>query len=175
MIARRLVAGTRFPWRLLTEFARKAHALRERYRAITGEDVPEARGIKLLRAWLSPEQQAQFDASKYFDVVGCDTGRRYRILYGLATNVNELDDAGRPIMGWCFVPWGHLVPGDVMLAQKIALETNERAALAVANRFPVAGTWRNDVGGPPPAPTRACHQLTIVFGERGRCSGELGR
>ena len=25
-----------------------------------GEDVPEARGIKLLRAWLSPEQQAQY-------------------------------------------------------------------------------------------------------------------
>jgi hypothetical protein len=27
------------------------------------------------------------------------------------------------------------VPGDVMLAQKIALETDELAALAVANRF----------------------------------------
>jgi hypothetical protein len=25
-------------------------------------------------------------------------------------------------MGWCFVPSGHLVAGDVMLAQKIALE-----------------------------------------------------
>jgi hypothetical protein len=35
-----------------------------------------------------------------------------------------------------FVPMGDLVPGDVMLAQKIALETNERAALAVANKFP---------------------------------------
>jgi hypothetical protein len=38
-------------------------------------------------------------------------------------------------MGWCFVPKGSLVAGD--LAQKIALETNERAALAVANRFAV--------------------------------------
>jgi hypothetical protein len=28
------------------------------------------------------------------------------------------------------------VPGDVMLAQKIALETEELAALEVANRFP---------------------------------------
>jgi hypothetical protein len=35
---------------------------------------------------------------------------------------------------WCFVPEGNLVAGDVMLAQKIALETNERAALAVAYR-----------------------------------------
>jgi hypothetical protein len=32
---------------------------------------------------------------------------------------------------------GALVAGDVMLAQKIALETNERAALAIANRFPI--------------------------------------
>jgi len=40
-------------------------------------------------------------------------------------------------VGLCFVPMGHLVPGDVMLAQKIALETNEVGALAVANRFPV--------------------------------------
>jgi hypothetical protein len=33
------------------------------------------------------------------------------------------------------VPEGDLVPGDVMLAQKIALENNERAALAVAIRY----------------------------------------
>ena len=33
------------------------------------------------------------------------------------------------------VPLGYLVAGDVMLAQKIALETNEFGALAVANSF----------------------------------------
>jgi len=33
------------------------------------------------------------------------------------------------------VPKGYLVAGDVMLAQKIALETNERRALTVANKF----------------------------------------
>jgi hypothetical protein len=124
--------------------------LRERYRAITGEDVREVRGIALLREWLSPEQQVQFDASKCFDVVGCDTGKRYRIRYGTATNVHEIDEAGRPIIGWCFVPLGYLVAGDVMLAQKIALETNERAALAVANRFPVQVPHRTIVGGAPP-------------------------
>jgi hypothetical protein len=91
----------------------------------------------LLREWLSPMQRAQFDASKSFDVIGCDSGRRYRIRHGTETNVHELNDAGRPVMGWCFVPSGHLVAGDVMLAQKIALETNERAVLSVANRFPV--------------------------------------
>jgi hypothetical protein len=38
-------------------------------------------------------------------------------------------------MGWCFVPAGNLVPGDIMLAQKIALETNESGALSVARKF----------------------------------------
>jgi hypothetical protein len=32
----------------------------------------------------------------------------------------------------CFAPKEQLVPGDVMLAQKIALETDEWGALAVA-------------------------------------------
>jgi hypothetical protein len=54
-----------------------------------------------------------------------------------ATNVYEIDGDGRSTVGWCFVPTGYLVAGDVMLAQKIALETHEFRALAVANRFPV--------------------------------------
>jgi hypothetical protein len=52
-------------------------------------------------------------------------------------NVYELDNAGRPRVGWCFVPNDHLVAGDVMLAQKIALETDERGALAVARNFTI--------------------------------------
>jgi hypothetical protein len=50
-------------------------------------------------------------------------------------NVVELDHAGDSRLGWCFVPEGCLVAGDVLLAQKIALETNESGALAVAKRF----------------------------------------
>jgi hypothetical protein len=88
-----------------------------------------------LRHWLSTSQRKQFDANEYFDVIGCDTGRTYRIYYGRAMNVHELDEAGRLKMGWCFLPKGYLVAGDVMLAQKIALETFERDALAVAQMF----------------------------------------
>jgi hypothetical protein len=76
-------------------------------------------------------------AGLYLDVIDCDSGKRYRIRYGSATNVRETDGDGRSIMGWCFVPTGNLVVGDVVLAQKIALKTNETGALAVANRFPV--------------------------------------
>jgi hypothetical protein len=103
----------------------------------------EARGIKLLREWLSPEQFAQYDARSYFEVTGCHSRKRYRISHGASMNIHELDGAGRPRVGLCFAPKGYLVAGDVMLAQKIALETDERGALAVANKFFVQTGRRN--------------------------------
>jgi hypothetical protein len=151
MLTEWLKTATRYLWRSVSAGVRNVLTLRERYRAMT--DARETRGITLLREWLSPMQRAQFDASKSFDVVGCDSGRRYRIHDGRVTNVHEIDDAGQPVTGWCFVPSGYLVAGDVMLAQKIALETNERATLAVANRFDVQVPGRR---GPPALPRRAC-------------------
>ena len=93
------------------------------------------RGITLLREWLSTQQRRQLDSYDYFEVVGCDSGKSYRIQHGVCQNVLELDADGRPRMGWCFIPEGNLVPGDVMLAQKIALETDEWSALAIAKQF----------------------------------------
>ncbi len=141
--------------RLLTEHRRRAWAMHERSRRHFGppslrfSDLHrgygerEALGLKLLKEWLSPEQLAQYNANKYFEVIGSDSGKRYRISHGAAMNVHELDGAGRPRIGWCFVPKGYLVAGDVMLAQKIALETDERGALAVANRYFVPPSRRN--------------------------------
>ena len=110
-------------------------AFREIWRSYFGDNTPEARGMRLLREWLSPRQREQFEAHGYFDVVGCDTGRRYRIYYGTAMNVHELDPIDHLRTGWCFLPHKSLVAGDVMLAQKIALETFEAGALSVAKRF----------------------------------------
>ena len=110
-------------------------AVGDLYRIVRKSNSPEARGRRLLRRWLSAEQVAQFDARNFFDVIGCHTAKRYRIYYANVANVEELDKVGRPIVRYCFIPKGDLVPGDVMLAQKIALETDELAALAVANRF----------------------------------------
>jgi hypothetical protein len=109
-----------------------ARAFREWY---LRPSTREQHGLKLLREWLSQEQLAQYDAHRYFEVIGCHTGKRYRIYHGNGANIIELDDSARPKTGWCFVPRDHLVAGDVMLAQKIALETDERSALAVANNF----------------------------------------
>ena len=42
--------------------------------------------------------------------------------------------SGESVATWCFRPEGDLPIADVMLAQKIALENNEQAGLALANR-----------------------------------------
>ena len=122
----------------------RMHALRQLYRKVLAEITKDTRGLELMRDWLSPEQRAQFDRSGRFEVICCHSGKRYRIYHGTAQNVFEIDDAGwLIIVGLCFMPSGKLVAGDVMLAQKIALETNENGALAVANRFvPVARVIR---------------------------------
>jgi hypothetical protein len=142
----------------LSERGRRTRVLRDRLRRqpdrthpssrfvpglLYGYGEREARGLELLKQWLSPEQFAQYDTKSYFEVTGCHSGKRYRISHGTSMNIHELDGAGRPRIGWCFAPKGYLVAGDVMLAQKIALETDERGALAVANRFSVPAGRRN--------------------------------
>lgn len=93
----------------------------------------EQRGITLLRSWLTPEQAKQWDSKEEFDVIGCHTGGRYRIKCGTTMNIHQLDSAGSTVTQWCFAPEGKLVTGDVLLAQKIALETMERQVLSLAN------------------------------------------
>lgn len=123
-----------------SERMRRLCALHGLFKSARQRSTPEARGLRLLRAWLSPEQRDQFDSFWYFDVEGSATGKKYRIHFGLSANVQEIGDDGVAKRGWCFVPAAALVPGDVMLAQKIALETNEFAALAVANQFSIIRT-----------------------------------
>ncbi len=93
----------------------------------------DARALLLLRSWLTPDQDRQWAARGEFEVIGNDTGTRYRITPREVMNVNQLDENGRPVKQWCFAPEGDLSIGDVLLAQKIALETMERKALALAN------------------------------------------
>ena len=111
-------------------------ALRELYESYIAERTPDGRARRLLREWLSPEQRRQFEAEGRFEVIGSRTGKRYRIFSGSCANVYELDAMGEAVMGLCFVPAGGLAAGDVMLAQKIALETCEAEALTKAHKFP---------------------------------------
>ena len=115
--------------------AASLRAVRAFYRSVVEQNAPETRALRLLREWLSPEQRAQFDAENHFEVTGSHTGRRYRIHHGIMSNVLELDEEGQPKVGLCFVPETCLAAGDVMLAQKIALETDEMSVLVLANKI----------------------------------------
>ena len=87
----------------------------------------------MLKEWLSPEQLALFESKGYFEVKGSHSGKRYRIRCAPRLNIDQLDAKGAPVAVWCFGPAGNLPVGDIMLAQKIALETDEQRALALAN------------------------------------------
>lgn len=93
------------------------------------------RGIELLKQHLTEEQLAQYERYKWFIVKGGSTGNRYKIHYGTQMNIHLLDEDGNSILKYCFLPIGNLCAGDVMLSQKISLELDEEAALAVANKF----------------------------------------
>jgi hypothetical protein len=94
------------------------------------------RGLELLMANLTPSQLNEFLRYRRFDVVGGVSGRIYRICLTGARNVEELDQQGRCIGRLCFFPDGELVAGDVVLAQKVALEAFETEVLAIANKSP---------------------------------------
>jgi hypothetical protein len=89
--------------------------------------------IQFFRENLSHSQRLQYETCGYFDVVGGDTGRRYRIWHGSLMNVKRLSEKGVPIK-LCFMPRGPLPIGDVMLAQKFALELFESEAVAIAKK-----------------------------------------
>jgi hypothetical protein len=101
------------------------------------------RGMQLLRENLSAEQRKQYDRCKYFDVVGGATGRRYRIRYGHQMNVEQLGATGGRVSLLCLMPVGCRWVGDVMLAQKIALELFETEALSIAHKSPALDRIRD--------------------------------
>ncbi len=99
----------------------------------------EARGLRLLLENLSPAQREQQERYGYFDVIGGDTGSRYRIRQGFQLGL--LDNKDRTKAVFCFMPEGELPAGDVMLAQKLALELFESDTLKIANKFWIAQRW----------------------------------
>jgi len=89
---------------------------------------------RLLKGWLTEDQRRQYEREGQFEVIGSATGARYLIRKGWAGNVIQLDQNGLQVASLCFAPEGNLPVGDVLLAQKISLETNEATVLAIANR-----------------------------------------
>ena len=94
-----------------------------------GDLEADQKSIVLLKEWLTPEQLKDFEQTNSFDVKGCLTGARYRISKARSFGVRRMD-VNRLL---CFVPTTANSLGDIMLAQKIMLETNETKALKIAN------------------------------------------
>ncbi len=91
------------------------------------------RSFELLRSWLDPEQLASFQEHQFFEVTGGDTGVRYRLRPQSAFGIEALTGRRKGAL-YCVVPAGAPALGDILLAQKIGLETAERATLARANK-----------------------------------------
>jgi|SRR5262245_48879285 len=112
-----------------------AGLLRAFWAAFDWGESPEQRGMRLLRANLTPAQHQQFETGRFFDVVSGQTGHRYRVHSTHVINIEELDASGCCTRRLCFSPRGHLPLGDMLVAQRISLELFEDAALAVAGRW----------------------------------------
>ena len=98
----------------------------------------QKRARHLLFGNLTPDQRVQLRNFGYFDVIGGDAGARYRIRNRPYYNVERLGPDDTPQAVFCFGPPIDLPFADCLLAQKVALETFESAALAVAN---VRSAW----------------------------------
>jgi hypothetical protein len=119
--------------RMLIGLLREVNASSDSRTDLAREEARE-RGFQLLTRYLSPLQLAQYQTCGYFEVIGGDTGKRFRIRRGDQMNIEELDGNGHCAYALCFLPEGRLPIGDTMLAQKIALELYESDAIRVAHR-----------------------------------------
>ena len=109
---------------------------------VTGTFVPyedhlnaSQKSLRLLKEWLSEEQLAEFNESETFHVIGGDTGTKYKLHPYMSFGVYQFNQDNL-VCRWCFSPAGVGAIGDIMLAQKIALERYELEALKAANVAP---------------------------------------
>lgn len=102
--------------------------------------VARERARGLLLEHLTPAQRKTFEKNAWFVVEGGRSKKRYRIeARGVAGNVYQLDQKGHVVATFCGHA-DHSIPDyDQYLAQKLMLEANEDAYLALANRRLVAG------------------------------------
>jgi hypothetical protein len=100
------------------------------------------KSIELLRSWLDGGQLVEYNEHKHFTVIGSDTGTLYRLIETRSYNILELDSTHQPTgQKFCVVPGTSVAMGDQLLAQKIWIETDERATLKIANKIARVGNW----------------------------------
>jgi hypothetical protein len=99
------------------------------------DQAAEAKARVLLERALTPQQRRDLFAKRCFYV----KGKRftYRIREGHSGNVDQLDSAGLVISRFCALPFGRVPVYDVMLAQKLWIETDENMFLKKAAPYPL--------------------------------------
>jgi hypothetical protein len=91
----------------------------------------------LLAMVLTPDQRQDYEAHRYFDVLG-SSGQLWRIHHGTSGNVRAVDVRGKEIMAICAHPemWdgdGYLPTEDVLAAQALHLMHDDSTFLSKAN------------------------------------------
>jgi len=81
--------------------------LRAFFASLDDRNSPAERGTRLLKSQLTSAQARQYELFGWFDVIGSDTGSRFRIHHGDTLNVEEFDQAGKCLFRWCFMPIGN--------------------------------------------------------------------
>ncbi len=104
--------------------ARKEQAERE---------AAEKRAEELLIRCLDAEQRKQFRKEKKFKVIGGD-GATFELGYTRSGNAREFDADGKPIARFCIHPREDVPIPDVLLAQKLMLETDPASFRKIANK-----------------------------------------
>jgi hypothetical protein len=102
---------------------------------IAAQAAARTRARNTLLEFLTPEQRAEYEAHDHFVCIGSE-GNRYRIERGNAGNVVYLDERGEMAGRLCAHPSmrEHWLPDeDVALAQMLALMTDERNFVRIAN------------------------------------------
>lgn len=140
----------------LEELRRRAAANRhERLRNLREEqareqlrrDLANGRARRLLGEFLTPAQHEELVTRSHIHVKGQD-GKTYRICAATHQNVFEVE-GDRPVTQFCVVPRDPSLPlYDIMLAQKLMLETNIEGFMALANRWNLTQGERQRVPQP---------------------------
>lgn len=99
------------------------------------DQAADAKARVLLERALTPQQRRDLFARRYFYVKGKKF--TYRIREAHSGNVDALDSSGLVISRYCAHPLGRVPVYDIMLAQKLWIETDEEMFLKEASPYPL--------------------------------------
>jgi hypothetical protein len=117
-----------------TSIARGVRLITDMITKAIGVPSAEQRAEATLKEHLSPIQRASYEQFGWFVVTGNSTGRNYRIAKGRHSNIYRLSKTGADERRLCFTSQDVTVPtADILLMQKLSLECDEQAALAVTH------------------------------------------